>query len=145
MAKVETKVNAENQMFTDYDVSQLLLGNNSFVSGTFAAYGTDMVIDPGTVVARLTTTGEFVPLDTSATDGTQYPVGLLIKQLTVADGGKADTQIVNKGKINENLIRFWNSGQGLDTIVDNRSIFDWLNDIGFEIEGSDELTKVDNS
>jgi len=142
---VTNPVNTRNQLYTNISSDKILLGNNSFAERTFGAYGTDMVIDAGTIVARLPGSGEIVPWKADATDGTQYPAGLLLEQLTVADGEKVDTTIVNKGKVAREQIRFWYAGQDFSSVVDNRRVEDWLLDLGLEIEAADELTEFDNS
>lgn len=147
MSKVTNILATENQLITNYDVSKFLLGFNSFASGDVTASGADVVTLQGMVMGRISATNLIVPMDKDATDGSQYPVGLCVIDNTVTDGTTETLQLVNKGKVAESKINFLDV-ETLDTPVgvanNQKTIRDWLNDLGLILAGGEELTKIDN-
>ena len=146
MSTVTKITQTENQLITNYGVSKFLLGFNSFTSGVLTA-GSEVVTLQGMVMGRISATGKIVPLDKDNTDGSQYPVGICVIDKTVAASTSETLQLVNKGKVASSKINFLDT-ETLDTEVgisnSKKTIRDWLYDLGLEMAGGDELTKVDN-
>jgi hypothetical protein len=146
MSSVEKVVQNSNELFTNYETSKLLLGNNEFTKGSLTASGNTELTE-GLVMGRISATGAVVVMDKDATNGSQYPVGVCIKDQTVLDGETAELVLVNKGRVNENKISFGDD-ETLDTAVgvaNNQKIYrDWLNDLGLVLIDSEELTGYDN-
>jgi len=144
MSEVINVLQTTNQLITNYDVSKFILGFNSFINGNLEASGSDVDLKQGLVLGRVSASGLLVPMDATATDGSQYPVGICIIDQTVLDGDTEKIQLVNKGRIAEGKINFSVTGQSLDTVVGGRMIKDWLNDLGLILEDAVELTNFDN-
>lgn len=147
MSEVTNVLQADNQLITNYDLSKFLLGFNSFVSASLTASGGDVDLAQGQLMGRIASTGLLTPCVASATDGSQYPVGLAIIAQTIADGTTGVVNLVNKGKVDESKIVL--SGvETLDTTFgatsNKRTYRDALNDLGLELEIADELTAYDN-
>lgn len=146
MSTVTNVSRTSNQLYDNRETSKLLLGENFFISGNITAAGVDIALTEGLVMGRIAATGLLVPLDKDATDGSQYPAGVCIKDQTIAAGTTVEIVLVNKGKVNENKITF--SDGTMDTaigVANNQKILrDWLNDLGLVLISSLELTNYDN-
>ena len=148
MSEVTNTVQTRNQLYSNYDLSKLLLGFNSFTEGDLTSSGADVDLVPGLVMGRIAATAKIVPLDSTATDGSQLPVGVCIVAQTVADGATETIKMVNKGKIAEEKVNF----AGAETLATpvgpaqiQKILRDALEDLGLELETTEELTDYDNS
>jgi hypothetical protein len=154
MSTVTNKLQTASAMFNDYDTSNLLLGFNSFIDGTITAAAGSGVLLAGMVMGRVAATGKITPCVVSATDGSQYPIGVCIQTQTVADGASALIPLVNKGRVAESKIDFLGA-ETLATVVKitttepadyaQTTYRDLLNNLGLILMGGIELTGVDNS
>ncbi len=62
-------------------------GNNS-ISREQVAFGANLTMEPGTVIAKVTATGVYMPLDPAGADGTEVAAGVLYAgKVTDASGG----------------------------------------------------------
>lgn len=156
MSSVTNVLNTNSAQFNNYDLTKLCLGFNSFVTGTVTASGSDVTITEGLIMGRIAATGKLVACAASATDGSQYPVGVSIMAKTVTDGTSATITLVNKGKVAENLLAFAGA-ETLATVLKitttttpavdyyQKQYRDLLNDLGLELSLGTELTAFDNS
>lgn len=146
MGKVTNVEQTKNQLITNYDVSKFLLGFNSFVDGDLDAGGPDVELLQGMIMARVAATGKIVTFDSAGTagGGSDYPVGVCVVDQTISAGTEENVLMVNKGKIAESKINFFEAGDSLDTVVGVKTVRDWLNVLGLELAGGEELTKIDN-
>jgi len=131
---------------TKYDNSKLLLLNNEFESGQVNNSDYDDLVMPlGTLMGRISATGLLIPLDSSATDGSQYPVGVLVADYTVADGDTEDVRIVTAGEIDESKLVL-TTGDTLSTVIDGRQLRDRIgaDTVGLILRTVDELSEFDN-
>ena len=142
------KVQNSNSLFVEYNVSKLLLGFNGFITGVVTASGAAVTLTQGMIMGQIAATGKIVPMKSAATDGSQYPFGIVLNGEVVADGTSSTINLVNKGRINENIVKFEGTDD-MDTAIgatnNLRTYRALLNDMGFEFEIADELTAVDNS
>ena len=154
MSQVTQISSTSNSQITNYDTSKVLLGDNYFADGQITASGSDIELKEGMVMGRIASTRKLVPLDSTATDGSQFPVGVCIIDQTITDGETKDIRIVNKGKISENKINFAGS-ETLDTVITvkdsvpadtsyKKTIRDLLEELGLILDLADELTDYDN-
>lgn len=146
MSDVNNVVQTNNTLFTNYDLSKFLLGNNYFTSGDVTASG-ETTIKQGMLMGRVASTGKLTPLNTGATDGSQYPAGCAIIDQTIADGDTETITIVNKGRVDYDTLNV-DTGSLTDTVgaTDNkRRVIDLLRDLGLILEEGVELTDYDNS
>lgn len=137
-------VQTNNQLINNYDTSKFLLGNNSFIKADLTASGADVDTLQGMVMGRISSTGKIVACVATATNGSEYPVGLCVVDKTVADGTTENLNLVNKGKVSESVINF-STANTLNSVIEGRTIRDWLNLLGLELSTSEELTEFDNS
>ena len=147
MSTVTNTVNTDNAQFTNYDVSKFLLGFNAFVEATFTA-AADTNLKIGMVMGQVAATGKVLPLDKDATDGSQYPFGVCLRDQTVLNAASVVLPMANKGRIAEAKINFLDVETLATTIgpANNlRTVRALLNDLGFELMAGIELTGADNS
>lgn len=140
---VENVLSTNNQLITNYDTTKIFVWNNEYETGTFVAGAYDDVV-PGTVVGRIAASAKLVPLDSSASDGSQFPVGILVDQ--VAAGDERTATICIAGDVNEGSIVFYNGTDTLSTVVSSRILRDRIaaDTKGIRIVPTTELSEFDN-
>lgn len=147
MSSITEILSTPNQSIVDYDVSKFLLGFNSTIDANLTASGADVDLLQGMLMGRIASTNLLTPCVSTATDGSQIPVGVCIVDQTIADGDTDAVTLVNKGRVAESKINFLDT-ETLDTLIgptsNQRSYRDYLNDLGLELMGGTELTAVDN-
>lgn len=133
-------------LHTKYDNTKLCLFNNSFESGDVnnSDYD-DLVLPIGTVMGRISATGLLTPLTSGASDGSQYPVGVLAANYTIVDGDTKEVRIVTGGEIDASLLDFQGSDT-LSTVVDGKQLRDRLasDTVGLILRDVDQLSEFDN-
>ena len=134
------KIQTNNMLSTEYDLSKFLLGDNEFISGTA---GASVTLLEGEVMGRISASGLLIPCVHGVSDGSQYPVGIVIQGKAVTSG-VTEITLVNKGRIAEAKINF-STATSLTDVVSGRQIKDWLNDLGLIVSSATELTAFDNS
>lgn len=139
--------NNGNSFQINNETSKLLLGfNNRYETDVLANNsGYDPIILPaGTVMGRVASTGKIVPIEKGASDGSQYPCGILVEDLEIDGGDEISTSIVQSGDINENLVSFYYPATSLTSVIVNRTVRDHLTNLGIKIVACDELSDYDN-
>lgn len=103
----------------------------------------DLDIPEGTVMGRIATTGLLVPCASGASDGSQFPVGILIGGVVVPYGETLNVFVCDDGDVNAGQLIF-DGTDDLDTVVDGRQLRDHLKLMGIKPIVSTEMTKSDN-
>ena len=146
MSSAETTENTRNQMFTNYDSGVVFPRIEQTESGNFTndTYD-DVTLLGGTIMGRVSATGDLVPLASGATDGSQYPVGALMQPLIIEAGNEATITIVTEGEIDQNKI-ILDGSDTLQTVISGRQLRDRINGdtLGLKITYVDELSGYDN-
>lgn len=148
MSSITTVEQTRNQLIANYDVTKLILGNNTFASYDYTASG-DTTLAQGLVLGKVSATGVLTALDPTATDGSQFPAGVLYlalnESVTIADGDTEELTLVNGGDIAEDQLSF-PSGVTIDDVItsDGRTVRDLLLSLGLRLKGGTELTALDN-
>lgn len=146
MSTITEVTKTGNQINTSYDVSKVALGDNEFIAGSFTAAASEDIAE-GTVFGRISATGYFKKCDKDSTDGSQYPVGIFYNGIggskTVVSGTTYTITLINKGKVNSNMLVFA-SGETLASVVSDRQFKDHLAAIGIVLEASTQLAALDN-
>lgn len=102
---------------TNYDVSQIFLGDNFYKDFTYTnSSGSSKTYAAGTLFGQILATGKVLANISSATDGSEMPIGFLQEAVTVADGSSAVVSLCIAGRVNQNNITL-GSGDTLDTAV----------------------------
>ena len=148
MSTATEKLKTSNQLITDFDTSKIFIWDNRFERFTFKnTSGGVATFEPGTLLGRVTATGELDTVKSGAVDGSEIPLGVLAEQvLDLADDGEVDVNICIAGDVNEAKV-ILDGVDTLDTNIDGRPIRDRINadTMGIKLTVKDELTGHDNS
>lgn len=142
MSTVTNVEATSNKLVTNYDVSKLVLGFNTFSKGTFTDGGAGTTLTAGMIMGRITATGKIVQQDKDAVDGSEFPVGILIEDRTVTAAATVELNLA-VGKIAESKVTY-KAGTTKASDIDGHQLGDWLQIIGVILMGGTELTKIDN-
>lgn len=147
MSSATTTSSTSNQRFTDYENAKIFVGDNNFITGNYAndTYD-DVTLEAGTLMARVASTNKLVVIDKAASDGSQYPVGVLNKEWTVLAGEDQDVSICIDGDVVESGVVL-PSGTALSDVIDSKTLRDRIasDTAGIVLVGGTELTDYDNS
>lgn len=122
MSDVTVITQTQNQMTTNYDVSKLALGNNTFIKANYTDSGSGSTLVQGTVMGRVASTGKVVVLNPSASDGSQYPVGIITETVTVTASATVELTLINRGLVDSSKITFVGGDQAYSTQTDQYTI-----------------------
>lgn len=148
MSTTTNKVDTSNQRYQNYDTSFIFLRDNKYEQGEYNNGSYDeVVLQAGTVMGRNSTTGKILPLQSDATDGSQFPIGVLAQNKTVAAGADATLTYCLGGEVAQGKLVFTKSGDDLETVVSDRQLRDRIasDNAGIVLIESTELTGNDNS
>lgn len=139
-------VNTNNQLTMNTDVSKIFLRDNRYQKGNELNNGSysPLVLLAGTIMGRIGTTGFLAPLYAPGADGTQFPVGILAKDVSLAVGETKEITIVDGGDVAEDKLLFFFSGQTLETVVSGSRVRDHIQRQGIKLITSIEMTQNDN-
>lgn len=144
-----TSVNTGNQLYTNTDNSKVFIGNNETIRANYTNSEDydDVTLAIGTVMGRVHATNEIIPAKSDASDGSQFPVGVLLESYTVAAGDTKSLPIVICGDVAEDKLVFAKTGDGLNTVVSARTYRDRLaaDTKGIRAVSVTDLTDYDNS
>lgn len=143
---VNTVESTQNQQITNYDNSFIFLRDNKYEGGSFEnATGADLTLAPGTLMGRVAATGLLVVLKSGATDGSQYPVGVLTQETEVLDTETVDIKVCVAGEIQKESVVF-DGTDDYDTVVEDRTLLDRIgaDTVGIKVIAGTEMTAFDN-
>jgi len=143
---LESSSYAGGMRTSQYDYSKIFIFGNSFADGQINNSTYDDVTHPiGTLMGRVSATGLLVPCATGASDGSQYPVGVLADEYTVPDGETINVRICTAGEVDENKIVF-DGSDDFDTVVESKTMRDRIGSdtVGIVLKSIDELGAADN-
>lgn len=146
MSSNEVILNNGSQAIVNYSTDKLLLRDNKFIDATYTnSTGSDVDITVGQLFGRIAATGLIVPLTSAATDGSQYPLGLAMKNVTVADTESISLRLVVGGEVSKELISF-DGTDDFDTDVEDKTLGDRImsDTLGLLPVAGTELTGYDN-
>jgi len=141
-------LSSENQAIINSDVTKIFLGKNRSKTGTYTnSTGATVTLLAGTVLARIASTNKLIPLDSSLTNGGQFPVGVLMHDVTVLNAASADLTFCVAGDVAVEQLILLGYGDSINTVVSSRTIRDRIGSdtVGiYLVEGTTDLTAYDN-
>lgn len=147
MSTISEEFNNGNAAQFNRDTKKTFLGIEGSITADFTNADDEAVVLPeGTVMGRLHATGKIVPLTSAATDGSQFPVGILLGDHTVDAADTATLTVVTGGSVAEECLILQGSDT-LDTVITARRIRDRIafDTLGIRIvKTADDLTGYDN-
>lgn len=147
MSSSDQVLNNGQQAITNYDTSKIFLWNNRYDTFEYEnSTGAEVTLEAGTVMGRISTSGKVVPLDSGASDGSQFPIGVLNSKWTVADGETVNVSLCVSGDVASDKLVFTDEYDDLDTVVSDRRLRDRIGSdtVGIKLVSGTELTGYDN-
>lgn len=135
-----------NPLITNFDTNKTFVWNPRTEVGTYdnSTYD-DVTLEKGTLMGRISASGLLVPLNSGASNGSQFPVGILLEDTTIEASSEAELTIVVAGDVVETQIVFQGSDT-LNTVVSGRRLRDRIgaDTVGIKLVGGTDLTGTDN-
>ena len=106
-----------NPLSTNYDVSQVFLGRNRYKNYTYTnSTGSTVTLVPGTLLGLILATNLLLPHISSATDGSEQPIGVCADTYVVPTGTSVLVTLCNRGEVNQNKVVL-GAGDTMATVV----------------------------
>jgi len=140
-------LNTGQQAIIDTDLAKIFVGQNRYEKANY----TNSTYDPidlvvGMVMGRVSATGLIKPLASGASDGSQFPVGVLAHTITVDDGETQELYFCVAGDVVADQLIF-DGSDTLDTVISSRRLRDRIgaDTVGIKlITQNTEMTDFDN-
>ncbi len=149
MSNTTTVTSESNFLIGVTDVSKIFLGQNLTANET---YINNSGYDPitllaGTVLGRVAATGVLVPSVSTASDGSEYVVGILGQDLLIAAGATVKALVYVSGKIAQEKVVFFVPSDNLWTVVGSRNYYDKIQGetVGIKLVQTSQNSYADNS
>lgn len=146
MSSQSVALNTGQQAIIHTDLSKIFILNNRYQKDNYvnnSSYN-PISLSAGTVMGRVSATGVLAPLNAGASDGTQFPVGILAQDLEIDSGETVSATICDAGDIAAEKVIFFTPGNGLETVVSSRRMKDHIAAQGMNLVSSTEMTQEDN-
>ena len=145
MSDITVVNQTNNQAHFDYDTSKVFIFDNRYEVVTFRNLtgGTESYA-VGTILGRVAATGKVTEMKSGATDGSQYPIGVLATGITdLATVTDIEVNMCTAGDVAEGKLIF--NGSDVITQAEGDRIYrDWLQLAGIKAVAGTELTNFDN-
>jgi hypothetical protein len=139
-------INTGQQATINTDRSKIFLFGNTTNKGLYNNSGyNDITIPAGTVLGRVASTGYLIPLKSNASDGSQFPVGIMYDDMTIQGGTTEEIYFCVSGDVAEEKV-ILQTTDTLETTVSSRRLRDRLaaDTVGIRLVSSTEMTAFDN-
>jgi hypothetical protein len=133
-------------LITNNDNAKIFIWDNRYEQGTYTnPTGDDVTLAKGTLMGRVSATQKLVPLASGASDGSQFPVGILADDYTVDYLESANVTICIGGDVAEELVVL-NGSDTMATVISSRSIRDRIagDTLGIKLVAGTQMTAFDN-
>lgn len=106
-----------SQLFTNYDTSKIFVWNNRYATATYTnSSGNEVTIPAGRLLGRINSSNKVALHVSSATDGSEQPIGVAAKEYVVANGDSVTITYCIAGDVVESKLTLGGSDT-LATIV----------------------------
>lgn len=96
----QTQYSNNSELITSYDYGKLFLFRNRFVNRTYNnSTGSAVTLSRGTVMGTILSTGYVVPQASGASDGSEFPRGILANDYTIPANSTATVSICVGGDV----------------------------------------------
>lgn len=136
-----------NALYVDYVQRDIFVWSNRYDTATLGnSSGSDLTLSAGTVIGRITSSGNVAAVNSSSTDGSQNAIGVLATDITLADGATTTITYCFSGDVVEARLVLVNNSDSLTTNIGGTTVRDRLQGGGAQIKLVDarELTRHDN-
>lgn len=146
MSEYTNVENTSNFQLNQYDSSIIFLRDNKYTTEPYNNTDySDVTLTAGTVMGRIAATNYVVPVTSGASDGSQFPIGVVAEDVTVAASSSANIPICTEGEVAEEKINFDSASDTLETVVSDIRYKDRLKGIGIVPIAGTELSDYDNA
>lgn len=142
MSDLTTRNETSNHLTADSDRSKTFIFDNEFEAGTLLnSSGGEKTFEVGTLLGRISASNKLIPLASAAADGSQYPVGILAEEVTLADAAEATVNFCIAGDVNASKL-ILDGSDTLATAISGRTINDRIKG---DTKGVRLVTVTDNT
>ncbi len=134
------------ELFINTDLSKVFIWENRYSKGNFNNQLYDpLVMKAGTLLGRIGFNQQLFLCDSQAIDGSQFPVGILAEDVTIADGDTVEVAFCNYGDVAEEKV-ILQGDDTLSSLVSGRSLRDRIaaDTVGIRLVPSVSMTSFDN-
>lgn len=147
MSTQEVTLNTGNQLNVNTDSTKIFVWDNRYATGTSTTNSTydDVTILAGTLLGKVSASQLVKALASGASDGSQYPVGILKEDTVIPAGDSAVLTFCVEGDVVESKVVL-DPSDTMATVISGRSIRDRIgaDTVGIKLVGQDQLTGTDN-
>jgi len=143
-------LNTGQQAIIQQDLAKIFVWSNRFQKFPYEYENNtydDVTVPAGTLMGRISATQKVVPLESAASDGSQYPVGILGADVVILAGDTFDGDITLcvEGDVVESQVLL-DGSDTMATVISDRSIYDRIgaDTVGIKLVDSIEMTAEDN-
>lgn len=150
-----TASSGTNHLFINTDTSKIFLGGQKSENESYVNNSTydPITLYAGTVMGRISGTDIVIPWRNDVSDGSQYPIGILMSDLIIDQGDTVKAPICVSGDVAaEKVIAYQLSNQSTSTTLQltisslgGRRLKDILESIGIHLKYGTEMSAYDNS
>lgn len=146
MSENNIVLNTGQQAIINYDTTKIFLWDNRYENANYTNSTYDPItLDAGTLMGRISATGAIVPLTSGASNGSQFPYGILNQTRTIAAGATVSLAVCVGGDVAKEKVIF----QGSDTfatVVSGKRLDDRIagDTLGIKLVAGTQLTGFDN-
>jgi hypothetical protein len=146
MAEFDEVLNTGQQSINNYNNAKIFLWKNRSQSAVYTnGTGSAISLAAGTVMGRVNASGEVDACQAGASDGSQFPIGILMNDIVeLANGESVNVAICDAGDVDEAQVDFLDTYDDLDTVVSGRTYRDLIQAQGIKLVSGEELTGYDN-
>lgn len=146
MSENSIVLNNGQMAIINVDLTKLFIWNNRYADANYTNSTYDNVtLKAGTLVGKVSATQEIKPLVSTASDGSQYPVGILAEEVVIAAGAQVSLSYCVAGDVAQEKVVL-DAGDTMDTVISGRSIYDRIggDTVGIKLVLGTQFTDTDN-
>lgn len=114
---------ANNLLINNYSTRNIFVWNNRFTTATYTnGTGSEVSLLAGMLIGRIASSGLVKQCVSTATDGSQVPIGILTQDYTVANGDSVTVNFCIQGDVDSGMLVF--GGSPADTLASVVSLVD---------------------
>lgn len=139
-------LNTGQQMTITIDTSKIFIWGNRYTTGSYTnSGGSPVTLAAGTLLGKVSATQKLLPHSSAASDGSQFPVGVLADDYIIAAGATLDLFYCVAGDVAQEKV-ILASGDTMVTPVSGRSIYDRIGSdtVGIKLVPSTSNSDYDN-
>lgn len=149
MSTFENVQNTNNQQVNNYNTGKIFVWNPRTIEDDNTNYenasGDDVTLEEGTLLGRIAATNKIVAHSSDASDGSQFPLGVLMATQLIPAGEDRNLLICVAGDVVEDRV-ILAYGDTMSTVISSKTLRDRIGSdtVGIKLVGEVDLTDYDN-